>query len=406
MGEPIFFGTKKDQQQYFKSKNLKEQVEEKKEEAKEDDNKDSVSERMFLDMETLGPLPDDIRKILDTTRLRNDPLTVFMQSDLEFYDNFYMEEVDEDDELTVAARSIRRTYKNYPDYSYACRVRDKYIDRLFYDTYEGNEIKFQAALRANDGPWIPPMPIYSTRSSDYKAYKLGLYSLDMIKDVDVDRAKEIFDQIEPVDDVGVIFDVMTNLSIIDKLNDSDGKNDVIDRTYRAVTSTDIKNFQEIVRSWYTEDTDKKPIDERVFCRTEDKLREQFYDQFKVDLREFRDRIGPDGIIEEPEDMNELVYDPKTGKPMSNAEYKKRLMVRWLASQGWSELPLMRVLQVGSERERLELEGKESRAKKNKLKASAVMDRELDNIQGTEYVPAYDESYDVISAFSQMFGGGV
>ena len=68
--------------------------------------------------------------MLKNILLRGNPEEVFMQEDVSFYDTYYLSNVKIDDVLTAEVRKIRRIYRNYTKYLYACYIRDKYMDLL------------------------------------------------------------------------------------------------------------------------------------------------------------------------------------------------------------------------------------------------------------------------------------
>ena len=125
---PILFGTKREQAEYFQKKGLDVNEIAGKVQVPDEKKEDPNSKKMVLDVSKLDPITEEESRILSRTRHFNDEMTVYMQADASFYDQFYSDT--SSDPLTIEAHRIRRIYRNYRDYTIANMIRDKYLNEF------------------------------------------------------------------------------------------------------------------------------------------------------------------------------------------------------------------------------------------------------------------------------------
>lgn len=336
-------------------------------------------------------LSEEDAKIIRQTRLHNNPYEVYMQSDSSFYDDHYNKSEDEveyfDKEFLEEVRAIRRIYKNYPDWNYAMNLRDRYIDQLI-DKYGGEEL-FQARYRAGlVDEWMPPKPVYSTSSPDYKAYlegKLG-YLNEWDDEGIIENIKLVVEEFQErtgitPDDIEIVGSVMTDpleLRYGGIIKDSrrpiyttGGSNN----TFDGVSTNSIDELQKMIQSWIAPDTveqEKISLD-GMFALTKEQIEKLYYTQPFVSCGGIAKAMEQGDIEEIEEDMNEMVIDSVTGRPMTRRELGKREFVRYLKEHGWDELRLMRHLGVGSNFELKFMEHKQRTHKAAKKKACSFIE---------------------------------
>lgn len=377
--EFIFFGTKSEYRNLAEKENIKIEVEE------NEQKPIRKSEVINISAEDGKPISEKMMSTLKRTRHLHDTRTVYMQSDMSFYDVFYKQTEDDiidDPELLQEARSIRRIYKTYPEYLYALYIRELYIEKLVQKM--GSEVMFTTLLRSGGiTEWIPPAPIYSKKADDYEYGSNGLINSGDLIDWEDDLLCDLLEQLqiekgvtEDGSSVEVIGDVLTDhLSICH--SDSTGRCNETQQTGRmSVNLSDMNELQQIFRGWYQDDTSKsskkttedRSLSAKAFRNTPERIRQDYYLSKIFDFsKQFQNVL--DGISNEPEyDPNELVYDSETSKPMSRKEYDARRLVRTLKDSGWTEsLKIMKLLNVGSSREQSILSRKNSAKKKRAKK---------------------------------------
>lgn len=373
----IFFGYEKDYESFKKKEGIEDTPEEK-EQKKKSQNENIIK----ISSEEPKEISEEIMTILKRTRHREDPYKIYMQSNIDFYDRFYNSEGNQEDELLLEARKIRRTYKNYSKYLYANHIRDLYIERLI-EKY-GGENRF--ALMYNTGgidEWIPPFPIYSRHAPDYQMVKMGIFDFSDDNDWDDDKIeemmKELTSQINP-DAIDYIVDICTDMrdmKEIEEYEDSESSSRYT-TNYSSVSVTDLENLQKIFRSWYRdEDEDKKEIeeDDGAFSMTPRNIRKKYYEErpYKNPGGLTKSMNGEDLGEENNYDPNEMIFDDETQRAMPRKEYEARSLVRQLKEHGWSEMKLMKVFNVGSKYERKLLQRKAKNKKIARKQAISFLD---------------------------------
>ena len=370
-----FIGMQEDYDKYKESDSYKEK------------ERTEMSEVNRIAYDNMEPISDEDLLILQQSRTRHDPYSVFMHSDLEFYDNFYNLEVgnSEDDELLKEVRGIRRLYKNIPDYLYATHIRDLYINRLV-EKYGGEEMYTLYLGAGQIKDWVPPIPLLSKHAEGYDLFKQGIidYTVNEYNDEAMNEIVDKFAEEIDLEDMKVIGGVETRryALMMGRLVDPDNSDKIVryggnNAAIGGVTVSDLQGLQKMFRSWYRDDEEENNAEENkeYFSRTENAIRAEYYsrcpDSSNGDLRRILNSDTPIDFTEE-EDLDEMVIDSETQLPMTRGELRKRQFIRHLASLGWNDVRLMRAMDVGSEYELKILNEKRRRNKKSKKKAASFM----------------------------------
>ena len=129
--EFMFFGTKSEYRAMIEKGQLEDT---KKEDQKEKRSKETrTTPAVNISADDGETISEETLRMLKRTRHLHDTRTVYMQSDISFYDSFYVRNDDsviDDPELEKEARLIRRVYKDYPRYLHALYIRDLYVDKI------------------------------------------------------------------------------------------------------------------------------------------------------------------------------------------------------------------------------------------------------------------------------------
>lgn len=355
-------------------------------EAKKEDNQSS-EEGKVLDSDTVEPISDEDLLIITQCRKRHDAMTVYMQSDVSFYEKYYEDPDDvENDELYQEARNIRRVYKDYLKFMYATHIREMYMDNL-YEKYGGVDRFATMNTIGAVKDWIPPVPTLSRKCDDYDLYLRGDMPL-MIGEMDESYIlSRVDDYVKDMDVEGmrVVAKVLTN-----RLERSNMELQTLDTTTKirkssnntisGVSANDLQELQQLFSSWYHPEEQNKPDSvnhpekKEFFCDSPEKIEEAYYNHTPVRIRGEFDKITESGHCEDiPEhDPDDMIVDPKTNTPMTYAEYKRRNFIREISDMGWDSLKLMRRMGVGSSYELRMLEQKKRGSKKRKKKAKSLM----------------------------------
>ena len=330
-------------------------------------------------------------KIITQSRHRHDCFTVYMQSDIGFYDDHYNTEDDIEDlpierELYEQVKAIRRIYKNYFAFNDALTLRDKYIDALI-EKYGGEEMFGIYAKSGAIKEWLPPMPVYSKSSPDYKYFLEGKFNIpadwddDKIEEVMAEYIRE-FEETHNIDDVEIEGDVLVSPILLQQLNAIEPKSGIsrspnYGNGFGGVTTYDVQAMSDLVRSWIDpSESSIKPTTikstNQYFGLTEKAIKERYYKDAPISTNDLAEAIRKGHYDEPEEDMNEMVVDPVSKRPMTRAEYESREFVRALVADGWNELRLMRKLGIGSNYELQRMEQKRRRRKKATKTASSFI----------------------------------
>ena len=353
-------------------------------EAKKESNQQS-EEGTVLDSDTVEPISDeDLLIITQSHATRHDSSTVYMQSDVGFYEKYYNDtNNDEDDELYQEVRNIRRVYKDYLKFMYATHVRDMYMESL-YEKYGGIDRFATMNSIGAVKEFIPPIPSLSRRCEDYELYLRGDMPL-MIGEFDEDYILSQIDKyVEDLDIEGmrVVTKVLTNR--IDRANmelqtqDTTKIRKSSNNTISGVSVNDLQELQQLFTSWYHPDEQKTTSvnhqQKDFFCDSPEKIEEAYYSYAPANIKGEFDKIVETGHCDDipDHDPDDMIVDPKTNTPMTYAEYKRRTFIQEISEMGWDSLKLMRKMGVGSSYELRMLEQKKRGNKKRKKKAMSLM----------------------------------
>lgn len=369
-----FIGFQEDYEKYKKT-----------DEAKAESNQKS-SEGVVLDSDTVEPISDeDLLIITQCCGTRHDSSTVYMQSNIEFYEQYYMDsDNEEDDELYQEVKNIRRIYKDYLKFMYANHIRDIYMERL-YEKYGGIDRFATMNCIGAVKEWIPPIPTLSRRCEDYDLYLRGDMPL-MIGDIDEEYILERIDEYTKeldIEGMRVVAKVLTNR--LERANTALEHKDTSpirksqNNTISGVSVNELEELQQLFTSWYHPETsntgnNNDQTKKEFFSDSPEKIEEAYYTKSAANVRGELDKIIEAGYCEDVPDYDpdDMVTDPKSGTPMTYAEYRRRNFIREISDMGWDSLKLMKRMGVGSSYEIRMLEQKKRSGKKRKKKAMSLM----------------------------------
>ena len=371
---------------------------------KQADKKDKPTVTV-LSKSTLKPISEEMLTILKRTRCAHEYTEVYMQSSLDFYDEFY-----NDTEISPelkAVRQIRRVYKNYADYLTAIEVRNQYIDTLV-EKY-GGEIEFQKKLSMGlVRDWIPSMPTLSKRSDDYEMYLSGMVPTTVKTQPEGTILEILKSMQENVEDLVMEedFGIETSIGVVREYNE------FVDSTYydklgydrkgSTVSISDLEELNKVFKSWYKSDGGDSEHRE-FFKNAPENIRKRFYNYCSFNEPGLLARIGRGEEIEESlPDPNEMVRDSVTGKSMTRRELEQRETIRLLAKNGWSESRLLNYYNVGSSLERM---ARKKKASKKRRKRSGSANELFDAMNSPEGIdPTYAENDYLSQAFMDIMRG--
>lgn len=414
MAKELFLGTQSEMEEFYRSKGEQAPVgltitkneEQKGHRQQAPDGK--------LDLDSLGDMDEEELYNLKRVRLRHDSDTVYMQSDVDFYDYFYREG-DSVDPLTKAAHQIKRVYMNADDYFYALDIRDAYIDMVIDRDFHGNQYRFNKAMNNGD-IYVPPTPFYSKRARDYDIVMAGgRINYDDEPEIDVERVKACVDEwwensgLTP-SEVRNEDDVLTTLWMLDEIGEETQSNQLKSNGTMVMSVTDIRAIQNTLNDIYQNrsGTNRSGVNDRLFSKTPTRIRQDYEDSFKVPVSDIIQSVLHGDGMDEEEDPNAMVYDTVTSRPMTRREYKQRTLVRQLAKVGWSELAVMKAFNIGSAYERRKMD--ESRANIRKLKKNLARALEHQEIYEDSQKMTFSSSgiperyYDPMEELQRYFGG--
>lgn len=320
---------------------------------------------------------DEELQMLDNILVRNDPDEVYMQEDFSFYDEFYLNENKVDDELLQEVRKIRRIYKSYEKYMYACYIREKYMDSLEEQYAMGTIFKHTGddLIVVPKDVFIPPYPIFSRNSKDYDAVMSGTYSPPS-EEVEPPTEEEILEILDSftkyagLENVEVVPGGIETFRPLLEQYDSEGM--IHSEKWSgpsSVSVTDLDELQKLIRSWHKKEDQKvqKTRNQIPFPQSEEGIKRRYYNEMAFLIDDYIENQGKE------EDENEMVYDDVTKKPMTKKEYQRRQTLRMLSEQcGWDMVKLMSQLSVGSKMERKLMRHKQKSKKKARKKATDLM----------------------------------
>lgn len=398
----LFIGSKSSYEKHLRTNNIESEDAEdiKSSNSKESEKRKNVA---VLSKETLKPISDDMLNILKRTRTIHDYNTVYMQSSLEFYDEYYND--NEASEELKAARQIRRVYRVYLDYIKAIDIRNAYIDTLI-EKY-GGEDTFQSKLSMGlVKDWIPKMPILSKKCPDYEMYLSGLIPIES-ETLPEGTTQEVIDSMQKeLDGVELeeSFDIETCIGMVDDYNE------YVESIYNeyglgrnsksnTVTISDLEELNKVFKSWYKPDTGE--TEQIMFKNAPENIKKRFLEYCSFNEPGLLNKVGHGEEIEpELPDMNEMVYDEKTGKNMTRKELMQRQTIRLMAQNGWSESRLLNYSNVGSRLEKMKRKKKVSR--KRKRPSNELFDDIMNSPTGAD--PIYSDNEYMSDAFLRLMRG--
>lgn len=413
MDEFMFFGTKAEYKAFEKTEDKKKESSRNSESTVNDVPQENVG-IIKISSDDTTVIDEETLRMLKRTRHRNDTKTIYMQSDVSFYDVYYNDSGDgviDDKELLQEARAINRIYKSYPKYLHALDVRDEYIEKLIEKI--GNEDLFIILLRAGGiRYWIPPNPIYSKRAEDYEDGSNGIIDTSVLYEWDDEWLENIIEKrcvemgfLPDGSDVEIEGSVATDIVSITHSDLVGMDRDATRSGSSSVNLADLNELQKMFKGWYQDDKKGESeqvdttLEKRAFSMTPDKIKQEYYMSRVLDMSKEFDNILNGIPNEEPYDPNEMVYDSVLGRPMSRKEHDARTLVRQLKESGWSEsLRLMKLLGVGSSREYSIMKKKNKKKKRASNKKSGTYSNDIYG----EFDKDYSVLSDLDSLKSQMF----
>ena len=331
--------------------------------------------------ETVTEVTEDELALLDNIILKNDPNLVYMRSDIEAYDSLYFtDNSDIANELLKEVRGLRRVYRNYRQYLYACYLRDKYLDSLEqqFHTDDDTIMRFKDTRRVVNlppGTFIPPVPIYSRHAEDWDKVKNGTFSVsNIIMQADEDAALEAFDRFRSsidVSDMQFVTGVMTDRRIMNsELADNELENSRFSNATKSVNVADLDAVQKYMRYWFKKEKEEDDsIRSKVpFPKSEEGMRKLTEMALGMEVLENYYSKKDDST-----DDNEMVFDEVLQKPMSRKEYNRRMSLRTVCDAGgWDIVKVMSQLKIGSKYERRLAKSKSKRNHKIKKQVDSFM----------------------------------
>ena len=334
-------------------------------------------------------ITDEEMVILNKVILKSNPEEVYMQEDVDFYDSYYFNKGNSliDKDLLREARSIRRIYKNYTKYLYACYIRERYLDMIeeVFSSPSDNTVMNLKSIP--DDVFIPPSPMYSRNAPDYDKAMAGILTTEIpIEPVPPEELEKMINSYAEsrgidVTNIGTTHEVCVNRvveSVMLERGNSDTK-----FSGPSVNVTDLDNLQRLIKSWHQkEDEKKKQVRNIPFPESDAGKRYRYLNAYAWHIIDEMEKEE-----DQEEDENELVHDEKTKHTMTRKEYNQRQMVRFMAREGgWDEIKLMQQLQIGSKIERTKLKNKAARRKKARKKASNFFSEAMgDNSFGDDII---------------------
>ena len=312
--------------------------------------------------------------LLDNIILKHNPHEVYMRRDVDVYDQLYFIDNNEmSNELLKEVRGLRRIYRNYRQYLYACWLRDLYLDSL-EEQYSSDDLSImrykdgKKVITIPPGTFIPPVPIYSRHAEDWEQVQNGTFSIsNAIMQEDEDKMLEFMDRFYysldiDINDVGVTTGVQVDRRVMNiELRD----NELEQSRYSApksVNVSDLDSIQKYMRYWFKKDEDDKEYTrEKVpFPKSPDGMKK--LTEMALGMKILEDYANRDT----PVDGNQMVYDERLKKNMTLTEYNKRTSLRTVCELGgWDIVKVMQQLNVGSKYERKMAQRKNRRS--NKIK---------------------------------------
>lgn len=346
----LFIGSKKDYQRLLREHHKSDKfANEKEDDGNDEFDKTENSTVIVLSKDSLQPIDEETLNMLKRTRTKHDYNEVFMQSSIEFYDEFY-NSTTMSKEL-AAARQIRRIYKDYEAYLEAVDIRNAYIDTLI-DKY-GGEDEFERKLSwgfVED--WIPKMPILSKKCKDYDLYKANMLprSMFMSPKGDVKGTLEAWQEYMADTELTITYGVETNMAVIRNYEaymdlafaDLPAKYD----KKKTVTIDDLNGLTNTFNSWYdgsNNSGDSDDDEDMYFRNSPENIEKRYYNQSYYHRPGLLYSLMCEGgeIPEEEPDPNEMVYDEETGRMITREKLNELEFIRLMGRTGWDTVKVKR-----------------------------------------------------------------
>lgn len=358
---------------------------------KEEKSKEQISaigNGKLISSDDIEPISDEKLLILNQTRCRHDPYTVYMQSDVSFYDQFYLSsdnDIGIPKDIVDDAKSIRRIYKDRFRYLDALIARERYMEAII-EKYGGDELYDIYASAGLVKEWVPPFPIYSRSAPDYELFQtigfsveIGDWDDDLIMDITEEFAGDV-----DIENMAVVGGVLVDprkrryVTLSNELRRSPIRQLPHNKSLGSVDASDLQGLQQMFTSWFKNDDEpsesvNQPSVE-YYSDTPKKIRERYYSKSAIDLRGVLSEAMKNGGVPEVDDWdpNRMVVDSVTNRPMSSKELRMREFIRLAGVSGWNEYRLMQYLGVGSSYELKLMERKRKGRKKAAKKAKSIM----------------------------------
>ena len=304
--------------------------------------------KLSLSTSNLELLSEEMTTILRRTRLVHDYNTVYMQSSLDFYDEFYNASPDEVSEEVKRARGIRRVYRDYSKWLEAMDAYYAYIDYLIDKHGEENfEYKVRVGMIKE---WLPPKPRLSKSAEDYDLYEAGIIptiSPTLPEEVITEIYNKLMEELKPeTDKVEMVGGVEVSNDIIETVQKR--LDSSLETSYRSLrTSSPCGSFEDVsrlFRSWYRDDRSASSSSS-LFRNAPENIRKRVEeDEIYFVARGLLTRIASGEPIDDEvaENPNEMVVDPVTSKTMPRSEYNTRECIRFMSNYGWDPNRLLLV----------------------------------------------------------------
>lgn len=327
--------------------------------------------------EEVTTVSQDELDLLDNIILKNNPHEVYMRRDIEAYDQLYFVDNNElSNELLKEVRGLRRIYRDYRQYLYACWLRDVYLDSL-EDQFSSNDktvMKYKEGrkiIRIPPGTFIPPVPIYSRHAADWDQVQKGTFSIsNTVMMADEDAALEFMEKFRKeldidVHDIGTTTGIQTDRRVMKVEVDDD---ELAESQYsgpNSVNVSDLDSMQKYMRYWFKKDeAEKEETREKVpFPKSQEGMRRLTEMAIGMQILEgYANRNSK-------EDGNQMIYDEVLKKSMTLSEYNKRTSLRTVCEYGgWDIVKIMQQLNIGSKYERKIAQKKNRRSNKVRKQA--------------------------------------
>lgn len=394
-GSIIYFGDEKGFEQFKKDHKIANDNSDEEEEKKPEESP-KVSQKTVLSVATAKKLDDDTLRILRRTRCVHDYNEVFMQANIDFYDDYYNRTEEMSEELR-AARNIRRIYRSYKKYLEAVRTYYAYIDSLI-DKYGEKDFmhKVQLGLIRE---WIPAFPLLSKSADDYDMFEAGILPTAEPHFSEEETNEFIHTWLQEHE--GIECDVRggieTSTALINELTE-DEDSPYTRRQSQLCGSLD--EVQNLWKSWYVSDGAGSAARELFKNAPENRKKRaerEIYYYAPGLLQKFMS--GQDAQEDVKINPNEMVKDEVTNRAMTRDEYAKRTFVRFMSEFGWSEQRLLNYMNIANSLDKARLKRSANKKRRRKVEEEDVVDFDTRGID-----PMYSDHEELMSSIFKLTKG--